>query len=569
MALQETVRDIDSGLIAQVLKIGMIVVVIVGICTVYLLMQFKGLGTEPAMDQAQVARALISGEGFTTRYIRPLAIRQLTDSARIVPTDKFPDFYNAPLFPALEAAALFPVIKKIDMKPTDTLSVGDRAIAALGIALLLLGALVWYFVGSHLFDKTLGLMTAGLFLVTNLIWQYALAGLPQLLLIILFGLMTLCSLKALAAETEDQQIWVYAWLAGAGFVLGLLSLTHGVTAFMVPGFLVFCLFAFRSRLITFSIPLTVYAVTVLPWLIRNYLVCGNPLGLSFYLALAGSGVTEESVMRGINTGLNLGGGLAIKVRSSLLDQAAHLWEYLGLNITVIGFFVSFFHPFKNPLAAAWRWVVLVMWVGVSLGMALFGVKDAISENQLHVIFLPIFIMFGTAFFFVLWNRLNISAKALRITFLTTVFVVSGIPMFLTLLGGQQKGIQWPPYVPPFIAILQSWFEPKEILSSDMPWAVAWYAHRKCLLLPETVRQFNEISDFGTLGSPIVGLYLTPVSGDKSFLDLIKGSFKDWGPVIMRTVNLNDFLLKSFTPLPIDGQCILYADSERWARKPTR
>jgi hypothetical protein len=139
-------------------------------------------------------------------------------------------------------------------------------------------------------------------------------------------------------------------------------------------------------------------------------------------------------------------------------------------------------------------------------------------------------------------------------------------MILTLVVGQAAKIQWPPYVPPFIAILHKWYGPDELLSSDMPWAVAWYANRKCLLLPETIRGFNEISDYGTLGSPIVGLYLTPISGDEEFTTLIKGKYKEWGPVIMRTVNLDNFLLKSFTPLPIDGECILYADSERWTRR---
>jgi hypothetical protein len=67
----------------------------------------------------------------------------------------------------------------------------------------------------------------------------------------------------------------------------------------------------------------------------------------------------------------------------------------------------------------------------------------------------------------------------------------------------------------------------------------------------------------------VGLYLTPISGRDDFLSLVKGENKEWGPVIMRTVNLNDFLLKSFTPLPIDGECILYADTDRWARKPVK
>ena len=211
-------------------------------------------------------------------------------------------------------------------------------------------------------------------------------------------------------------------------------------------------------------------------------------------------------------------------------------------------------------------MIVVMWLGAAIGMTLFGVKGVISGNQLHIIFLPIFIIYGTAFLMVLWSRLEISLTAFRIFFLSVVFLIAATPMILTLMAGQSARIQWPPYVPPFISVLQNWFGPKEVLCSDMPWAVAWYANRKCLLLPETVRAFNEISDYGSLGSPIVGLYLTPISGKEEFVNLVKGPYKEWGPVIMRTVNLSEFLLKSFTPLPIDGECILYADSDRWAHK---
>jgi hypothetical protein len=63
----------------------------------------------------------------------------------------------------------------------------------------------------------------------------------------------------------------------------------------------------------------------------------------------------------------------------------------------------------------------------------------------------------------------------------------------------------------------------------MPWAVAWYANRKCLLLPESLRAFRDISDYGVLGSPVAGLYLTPISGRQECYDLIKGRYKDWGP----------------------------------------
>ena len=567
MALQETVRDIDSGFTARIIKIGMLAVVLAGIVVLYFLFHFKGLGTEAAMDQAQIARSLVSGEGFTTRYIRPLAIQQLSDSGRKIPANHFPEVHNAPLFPMLEAAALFPFRKHLDMAPTDTLSKGDKVAAGLGILLLLIGVFVWYLVARRLFDQELALLAAGLLLVTDLVWQYALAGLPQLLLIILFGLVTLCSFAALRAEEQERSaLSVILRLALAAFLLGLMALTHGVAAFLFPGFLAFCLIGFRERVAATFVSLVVFLTTVLPWLAHNYLTCGNPLGIAVYTALAGAGVTEEAVMRGVNTGLSLGGGMATKFRTGLTDQAAHLWEYMGLNVVAVAALMAVMHPFRNPTAALWRWIVILMWAGAVVGMTLFGVKEAVSGNQLHIVFLPAFLLYGLAFLLVLWNRLNISLKELRIVFLSALFLLAAAPMLLRFVAGAQAKIQWPPYVPPFISVLQKWYEPKEILCSDMPWAVAWYANRKCLLLPETVRQFNQISDFGVLGTPIVGLYLTPVSGGQDFLSLIKGPYKEWGPVIMRTVNLNDFLLKSFTPLPVDGECILYADRERWSRK---
>ncbi len=566
MTLQEKLRDLDTGTTAHFLKIGMIGAILIGLCLIYTLVQFKGLACETAMDQAQIARSLMSGKGFSTLYIRPLAIRQLSIADKKIPAKDFPDFYNAPLYPIVESLALLPAKKHLAMSTTDIISNGDRSIAILGVTLLLIGTVVWYFVARLMFDHSLAILSVGLILATDLMWQFAISGLPQHLLIIFFGLVTYCSLKASHANQEENDFQVLLWLAGAGLGLGLMSLTNGITALFVPGFLVFCLIGFSARIRAFLVPLTIYLLCIAPWLFRNMAVCGNPFGLSIYAALAGAGVTETSIMRGASTDLMLGGGMATKFRSGLMDQAAHLWEYLGLNIVIISFVVSLMHPFRSSFASLWRWIILLMWFGVSIGMTFFGVSGTISANQLHILFLPTFIIFGLAFLLVLWNRLEISLKPLRIAFLTLIFVLSGTPMLLTLIVGQTARIQWPPYVPPFISILQNWFQKEEVLCSDMPWAVAWYAERKCLLLPETVKAFDEISDYSTLGSPIVGLYLTPISGRDDFLSLVKGVNKEWGPVIMRTINLDEFLLKSFTPLPIDGQCILYADTERWARK---
>ncbi len=125
-------------------------------------------------------------------------------------------------------------------------------------------------------------------------------------------------------------------------------------------------------------------------------------------------------------------------------------------------------------------------------------------------------------------------------------------------------VQWPPYVPPYIAILANWTKENEIITSDMPWAVSWYADRRSLWLPMAINDFVTLNDWDVLQSRIVGLYLTPVSGDSPFLSqVVKGDYKEWAPFIMRSANLRAFPLKAVTPLPIDSECIFYADRNRW------
>jgi hypothetical protein len=101
--------------------------------------------------------------------------------------------------------------------------------------------------------------------------------------------------------------------------------------------------------------------------------------------------------------------------------------------------------------------------------------------------------------------------------------------------------------------------------SDMPWAVAWYADRRALWLPLKIADFIELNDYDILSGRIVGLYLTPVSGNRAFIsDVVKGEFQEWAPFITRNVgNLGNFPLKAVTPLPVDRECVFYADRDRW------
>ena len=101
----------------------------------------------------------------------------------------------------------------------------------------------------------------------------------------------------------------------------------------------------------------------------------------------------------------------------------------------------------------------------------------------------------------------------------------------------------------------------------MPWAVAWYADRKSLWLPMSVKDFLEINLKAQLKGQIVGLHLTPVSGDRRYRsEIAKGEYKQWGQFIIGSALLRDFPLKYFTPLPVDGECVFYSDRDRWTNR---
>jgi hypothetical protein len=167
----------------------------------------------------------------------------------------------------------------------------------------------------------------------------------------------------------------------------------------------------------------------------------------------------------------------------------------------------------------------------------------------------------------MWTRLEIRGEFFRKCFLVGIYFISSLPFldnFLDMIGPPKGRVQWPPYIPPYIAIMAEWTQPNEIIMSDMPWGVAWYADRKSLWLPMTVKAFIQLNDYDQLKGQIVGLYLTPVSGDVPFLsEISRGEYREWAAFILRAANLKEFPLHAFTPMPMDGECTYYSDRERW------
>ena len=194
----------------------------------------------------------------------------------------------------------------------------------------------------------------------------------------------------------------------------------------------------------------------------------------------------------------------------------------------------------------------------------------LKGNDLHVLFIPLMTFYGLAFVLVLWSRLEISNRIVWVGFIGLIYVISAFPFLDQLIALHKRPtgrVQWPPYVPPYIAILNQWTTPKEIIMSDMPWAVAWYADRTSLWLPSSIAEFTSLNDYNILGGRVVGLYLTPVTGNQALLGgILKGEFKEWATCITRQVNLKDFPLRAVTAMPIDNECIFFADRDRWSAR---
>jgi 4-amino-4-deoxy-L-arabinose transferase-like glycosyltransferase len=516
------------------------------------------------MDQAQVGRPIAAGAGYSTLYVRPLAMWQFLGHEERLPSGFFPDTYNFPLNPLVNAVVLRPIKRWWPMGPTDLVYVGDRAIATAGVAFFLASIFVLFFLVRSLFDRKIAWLTAGLVLVSDMMWRFSISGLPQMLMLFLFTLALLLLHWAFLAREDQRTGRMLLLLSGCAILLGLMTLAQPMAAWIFLGFLGFVFLWFKPRAVSGLLVFFLYLGVVAPWLVRNYLVCGNPLGLGIFAILDGTTGSELSFMSTLQPELTAFGAVRAKLRGGLTSQFENLFGYLGYGVAAAAFFFSLLHVFKRRETNLYRWALVLMWIFAALGMAFFAPRGTVSANQLHMLFLPLFSAYGIAFLLVLWNRLDLRLPFARKVFLGVVFALTALPMAINLLTAPAQRVHWPPYIPPFINSVANWMDPGEVLCSDMPWATAWYGGRLTLLLPATIKQFIDIHDYKYLGGPVNGIYFTPVSGNRPWLTQIaKGEYREWATFIMRTAELERFPLQFFTPLPIDNECVFYSNRDRW------
>jgi hypothetical protein len=515
-------------------------VVLVGLTLIHLLVLFRGLGTEQAMDQSQLARQVARGEGLTTKYIRPLEHHLAeVEADQTVPFTGLRDTYHAPLNP-LVLGAVFKLVGvdkegSWEMGPKELIYPLDRVVALVSTLFFLMSIGVTYLLVSRIFDGKIAGVTAVLMLLCSLFWNFSQSGLPQMLMLLLFSCGLYFTYRAVESQEEGRSSMGQAIFAAIFF--SLMVLTHWITAWIFFGFLVYAAIAFRPRGIVALSSLAVLAIGVVWPIVRMVDASGQPFGLARFVFYNGlSSGSEAAVMRTqdlSNAPLGID-GLMLKILGTTLVQATDLIPFLGGIIAAPIFFLALLHPFKRPSIASFRWLILLMWFFGALGMAIFGIDSSVDlhPNQIHILFAPIMAAYGLAFVSILWSRLNVvsTQPMLRNAHYFAIVAFSAAPMLLSLprdvrmylsISDQGGWPQWPPYYPLVLNRgLGEWVEKDgrqpEIVVSDLPWAVAWYSDAHCLWLPNSKEEFLMLDTKATdLGTRFSGILITPYSLEKN------------------------------------------------------
>jgi hypothetical protein len=548
--MSKSPTQFDTGIVVR-RSLFFLILIILTLANLFLF--FRGLNSPQAMDQAQIAREIARGNGFTTKFIRPIAYEQARERQQgsSVPFMGLQDTYHSPLNPFLNAAVLKLIgadnAKQWQMGENEMVFPLDRVIATVSTLCFLISIGVSYLLVSRVFDPKIAGVTAILMLFCETFWDYSLAGLPQMLMLLLFSCALYFIYRAVEDASEGRIPFAPAIIAGV--FLTLLALTHYITIWIAIGYIIFAAVAFRPRGVVGITLLLTLLVPMIFVMLRNSGISGTPFGTAFLNLYNGiGGGTEDFIMRtrDLESSPLLDRGIFSNIIRTTLLQTSSLIPFLGGIIIAPVFLISLMHPFKRPSIANFRWAILLMFCVSAFGLSIYGVStEKLDPNQTHLLFAPIMTAYGLAFISILWSRLPvvISAPMMRNVHYIAIIAISALPLLLSLplkvrIGmdrNDRGGIPyWPPYYAPALNLgLSKWLTENQICFSDQPWAVAWYADRMSIWLPPTRTDFAELESVAAdLETPIAGILVSPSSHGSGNAAAVAAKYKDFTSLVL-------------------------------------
>lgn len=546
---QDIIHWLEQGVGARWLRRAALAVGALLLTAVFSWKQFHGLPDEWTIQQAELARQIAQGEGFTTRVNYPQTYAVL--KARGVGlSDRrlYPELQHAPLYP-LTLAAVFAVLPDAIWRHVPAPPGGwapDYVVLAVNLVLLWCAiALVWR-LGVRLFDERAAwvavLATAG----SVTLWQQTVvvSGLPLFLVLVLAVFHGVVGLEENTADepAADRALLVRVGALGAlAALLFLAEYSAGLVGLVLAGYLAWRV-AGPARGRALAIFVGVAALLVAPWFARNVAVVGHPLGLAWqHLALkADDSTASPAAWRNTATVGSPGVDLFKLGNKGLTGFERNLkeriWSGGGLLLTAF-FIAGLAYQFRDRVANRARWCFAVLALVLFAAQPFFGTGESPRLPAYYLA--PLLIVFGAGFLVVLVDSQPRLAAHWRWV-AAGVLVLQALPLVRDCLEPRKVHFHYPPYFPNLFMELkrdtEQRFTPGTAVAADVPAGAAWYGRQRVWAKPERLRDFYEL----TVQQPIGALLLTPVTLDRPFFTELAARREDairtlsdaggWGPI---------------------------------------
>ena len=548
---QEWIHTFEEGAGSRWILWAVFILGLVALATVYNFRGFRHFEHPEAMDQAQVARQLAEGKGFTTKFVRPAALFMVErKTGKPLLDEPHPDVANAPLYPWLLSLWMRVGGFDYDIDQDEEFESyqPERRIAWFNQFWFIVAILLTWWLARSLFDDFVAWITAGLLAGTDLLWRFSVSGLSTCLLMCLCVALALVMVDAerRARESEEtSMMWLLVMAAIAGVLVGASGLTRYSMAWLiipVIGFFSACFHA-RGAVLGF-VALAGFLITMTPWLARNYALTESVVGAAgmrvHQLTVRFPGDTVERLMNPEDPGSRR------DVRQvGLGEYWAKLDEHLpaalqkdlpgfGGNWVVAYFLVGLLVPFRNPSIARLRWWVtgslFLLLMVQTLGRTYWGqLVPEVNSDNLLVALAPLVFMLGAGMFAVVIDQSEMSPLFTQRILAPGFVLVMSLPLAVKLTNGEANRFAYPPYYPPVIQERGDWMDEGELTVSDVPWAMSWYGDRQSVWMPASFGPgFIELYR----RKPVNAVYLTSLTLDQK---LVTGQLQGNDPAVGRFV----------------------------------
>jgi 4-amino-4-deoxy-L-arabinose transferase-like glycosyltransferase len=457
------------------LDLALVAIIAAAVWCVHFARNFAGLWAPDAMEYADVARNIATGNGITTHSIWTMLLAKYHQLP-------FPSLLRPPLYPLL-TSLLFRVTG-----PTETAAVFLCGLAYVATVIPL------FILVMRSFGRTAAWLAAMLYIFHNYTLYYSISGLTEPLAT-LFFMIFLC-----VFFLREGALSVFI----AGVMLGL---EHATSDKALPCFVVALAFALtrggaKRRWLAPALLALGFALVLAPFILYNLIHFGvlpyNKADPNVALMLgpsltAGnlrsvhpmSAWTFATTYPGmlLNKFLNFFQGfthVALFGPDSVVSPYIMVFALLGLFI-------------KRPGGAATRCYSYVL---ISLLVQIFALSFLYYvESRYLMSFAPALIGFAAGWF--VWQLGQISVRpALRygVAVLLVWVALDPVGTLRSLMGWGEFSDQYrTAHDSAYVAqLLGRHTSPDAVVVSDVPWATAWYGRRTSILFPVTMEELAEI-----------------------------------------------------------------------------